>query len=119
MVTTLLTKGCFMVSIDLQDAYYLVPIALEHREYLKFFWKGNAWQFKALPNGLSSGPRLFTKILKPTPAYLRSIGVKIIGYIDDTLIIAKSREEAIHAMQKTVHPWLYCTPYQVSSATHP
>lgn len=102
MVTTLLTKGCYMLSIDLQDAYYSVPIALEHRKYLKFFWEGKAWQFKALPNGLSSGPRLFTKILKPLLSHLRSGGVNIIAYIDDTLILAKSREEAIHAMQKTV-----------------
>ena len=30
--------GCFMASIDLKDAYYSVPVAREHRKYLRFKW---------------------------------------------------------------------------------
>ena len=32
----LMRPGCFMASVDLKDAYYSVPIALEDRKYLKF-----------------------------------------------------------------------------------
>jgi hypothetical protein len=28
---TLMRPGCFMTSIDLKDAYYSIPIALEHK----------------------------------------------------------------------------------------
>ena len=55
----------FMTSIDLKDAYYSVPIHVDHQKYLKFVWKGVLHKFTALPNGLSSGPRLITKLLKP------------------------------------------------------
>ena len=34
----LMTPGCFMTSIDLKDAYYSVPMAVEHQKYLKFVW---------------------------------------------------------------------------------
>lgn len=98
----LVTKDCFMTSIDLKDAYYSVPIAKEHRQYLKFQWKNTYWQFRALPNGLSSGPRLFTKILKPPLAYLRSRGINIVAYLDDTIIMAKTRAQAVQATTQTV-----------------
>ena len=61
----LMKPGCFMTSIDLRDAYYSVPITPEHRKYLKFMWRGVLYQFTSLPMGLTSSPRLFTKILKP------------------------------------------------------
>lgn len=97
----LLSKDCFMASIDLRDAYYSVPIAKNHRKFLKFSWGGKFWQFKALPNGLASGPRLFTKILKPPFAVLRTMGITIVAYIDDTLLIAKCKQEATEAVAKT------------------
>ena len=61
----LMTPGCFMTSIDLTDAYYLVPMALEHKKYLKFVWRNQLYAFTCLPMGLTSSPRIFTKILKP------------------------------------------------------
>ena len=90
-----------MTSIDLRDAYYSVPIAKDHRKYLQFFWQNTAWQFKALPNGLTSGPRIFTKLLKPPLAFLRSMGLTIISYIDDTLIISNTREQSVKAVMET------------------
>jgi hypothetical protein len=33
---TLVTKGCYMASIDWKDAYYSVPIMEEYQKYLKF-----------------------------------------------------------------------------------
>lgn len=68
----LISRGCYMACIDLKDAYYSVPVHKDHRKYLKFSWMGQQWQFKALPNGLTSAPRLFTKILKPALALLRA-----------------------------------------------
>ena len=56
---------CYMTSIDLKDAYYSLPIAIEHQKYLKFFWKDVLYTFTCLPTGLSSSPRIFTKVMKP------------------------------------------------------
>ena len=77
---SLITSGDFMTSFDLKDAYYSVPISEKDSKFLKFFWKG------ALPNGLSSGPRLFTKLLKPPLSKLRSNGQIIMAYIDDNFV---------------------------------
>ena len=98
---SLVPENSFMTSIDLKDAYYSVPIAEEHRQFLKFIWNGECWQFKALPNGLTSGPRLFTKLLKPPLAFLRKLGISIVAYIDDTLIISPNETEAIKAVTTT------------------
>ena len=68
----LLKPNCFMTSIDLRDAYYSIPIVLEYRKYLKFSWRGVLYQFTVLPMGLTSSPRIFTKVLKPFFCYLTS-----------------------------------------------
>ena len=96
---SLITSDCYMASLDLRDAYYSVPIAKCDRKYLKFYWNNTLYNFTALPNGLSSGPRLFTKILKPPLAQLRSIGHVITAYIDDSLLVAQTKDQAATAVQ--------------------
>ncbi len=94
----LISKDCYMTSIDLRDAYYSIPVAQEDRKFLKFAWNGQLYQYKVLPNGLSPAPRLFTKLLKPLFAKLRSMGHCIIGYIDDSLIVSPTKMEAEQAV---------------------
>ena len=79
-----------MASVDLKDAYYSIPIAEEDRKILIFQWKGEYYLFTCLPNGLSSAPRILTKILKPVYARLRSIGHTCMGHIDDSLLVGQS-----------------------------
>jgi hypothetical protein len=38
-VKYLLKPNDWLVKIDLQDEYFLVPVAAQHRKYLRFFWK--------------------------------------------------------------------------------
>ena len=66
--------GCFMASVDLKDAYYTVPIHPSHQEYLKFCFDGVFYKYTRLPNGLASAPCIFTQLLKPVYATLRSMG---------------------------------------------
>jgi len=72
-----------MASADIKDAYYTVPVALEHQKYLRFMWRDKLYQFSCLPNGLSSAPRIFTKLLKPVFTLLRGKGFLSSTYIDD------------------------------------
>lgn len=97
----LITPNCYMASIDLRDAYYSVPIHESSRRFLKFKWNGELWQFKVLPNGLSTAPRLFTKLMKPVFATLRMQGHMVLGYIDDTIIIGNSLTETERAIAAT------------------
>ena len=100
----LMRPGCYMTSIDLKDAYFSIPIASEHQKFLKFVWKDQLYVFNSLPMGLSSSPRIFTKILKPFFSALRSqFGHTCLGYIDDSFYLEDSylecEEATLHAVQ--------------------
>ena len=93
-VKGLLQRGDWLVKLDLKDAYLTIPIHRAYRKYLRFRWQGHLWEFKVLPFGLSSAPFVFTKIMKPVVAVLRKLGVKLILYLDDMLVIADGKKLA-------------------------
>lgn len=92
-VIKLVNKNWFMASIDLKDAYYLIPIADSDRKYLRFKVKDDFFQFSCLPFGLSSAPYVFTKIVKPMISDLRRRGFLLVVYLDDFLLLGKSYED--------------------------
>ena len=89
-VIGLMRSNCYMASLDLSKAYFSVPVATSDRCYLKFKWKKELYQFLVLPNGLTSAPRIFMKVLKPVYAHLRQLGFIANGYIDDSFLMADS-----------------------------
>ena len=80
----MMRPDCLFSSIDFKHAFYSIPILNEHRKYLRFIWQGQHLQFTCLPQGLGPASRTFTKILKPVLAHLRSMGLNISTYIDDS-----------------------------------
>ena len=101
-VTDLIHKNSYMTKIDSKDAYYSIPIKDSNRKYLKFVHEGKLFCFTSLPNGLSCGPRKFTKLLKPALSYLRQLGINIVAYIDDLIIIDDSHEKCAMATHTCV-----------------
>lgn len=101
-VIKMIQKDNWMATVDIRDAYYTVKIAKNHRKFLKFFWKGRLYQYECLPNGLSSAPRLFTKIMKPIMATLRSMGHTVLGYIDDIIVIGETENLCTQAVKDTL-----------------
>ena len=89
----MMRKDCWMALVDLKDAYYSVPVAQEERKFLRFLWEGQMFQFVALPNGLASVSRIFTKILTPLDAKLRESGHECCPYIDDSFVVADTVEK--------------------------
>ncbi len=83
----------WFAAIDLKDAYFHVSILPRHRPFLRFAFEGRAWQYRVLPFGLSLSPRVFTKVVEGALNPLREVGVRILNYLDDWLIIAQSREQ--------------------------
>ncbi len=53
----------------------------------------SAWQYGVLPFGLSLSPRVFTKVVEGALTPLQEVGVRILNYLDDWLILAQSREQ--------------------------
>ena len=95
MLKDLLRPKDFLTKIDLKDAYLTVPIWIHHQKFLRFIWRDTLWEFACLPFGLASAPRTFSKLLKPVVAQLRKMGIRLIIYLDDMLIMAESRDLAI------------------------
>ena len=98
----LINEGDFLASVDLRHAYYSVKIAEEQQCFLCFTWQGNIYQFTCLPNGISEGPRIFTKLLKPVFAALRERGFTITSFIDDTLICNSSLPGCLTVINATI-----------------
>ena len=98
----MMTKGCFMASVDFKDAYYSVAIHENYQKYLKFSWNGKLFNFTCLPNGLACAPRLFTKLLKPAYSSLRSNGYLSVSYIDDCYLQGNTWQSCIANVIATV-----------------
>ena len=79
------------ISIDLRDAYFHVAVAPEHTRYLRLAYNGRAFEFLVLPFGLSTAPRVFTRIVRVIEAFLKIQGVDMHQYLDDWLMKNQSR----------------------------
>lgn len=91
----LLDTDYFMATLDLKDAYFLLPVAESDRIWLRFYWNSETFsnqlfQFNVLPFGLCTAPYVFTKLLKPVLYYLRSLGHLSVIYLDDFLCIGNT-----------------------------
>ncbi|CAJ0933402.1 unnamed protein product [Ranitomeya imitator] len=107
-------EGEFLCSVDIRDAYLHVPICVRHQRFLRFTIQGHHYQFTALPFGLASAPRVFTKLM----AILRSKGILVIPYLDDLLIKGPSRRDCSQSLQLTLDTLLrvcWIINYQKSS----
>ena len=91
-----------MSSIDLSNAYYSIPVAICDQKYLMFQFAGQLYKFVCLPNGLTSAPRLFTKILVPVFAVLHKEGHDIMGYLDDSILFGDNYDECKAAVLRAV-----------------
>lgn len=105
-ITEILQEGEFLTSLDFTEAYLHVPIQKSHHQYLRFSVESRHFQFRALPFGVCSAPRVFTKVLVNLVACLRSKGVHVHPYLDNLLIRSSSREQAPGDNAVSAQPWI-------------
>lgn len=67
----------------------------------KFRWNNQYFQFTCLPQGLSSAPRSFTKLLKPVSSHLQKLGTAVFCYIDDCIFLVTVEKELIDNVRNT------------------
>ncbi|PIK38121.1 hypothetical protein BSL78_25033 [Apostichopus japonicus] len=90
-------------TVDLRDAYLHILVHKDHRRFLTFRYAEQDYQFRALPFGLSTAPRVFTRIAGAVVSYLRRRGVTLYVYLDDWLVVGSSQSEAADNVHKTLH----------------
>ncbi len=76
------------------------PGSSHHRRFLRFAFEGEAYQYKALPFGLSLATRTCTRCMDAALSPLQQMGIHIFNYLDDWLILAQS--QAVLTLHKTL-----------------
>ena len=92
-VTFLLERSDYLATIDLHDAFFLVPVHVQSRKYLRFVFQNILYEFCCLPFGLNVSPYVFTKILKPAFQFLRSQKLRSVVYLDDILMFGRTKRD--------------------------
>ncbi|CAJ0968421.1 unnamed protein product [Ranitomeya imitator] len=95
-------KEEYLASIDIQDAYLPIPIAPAHQRFLRFAIDQDHYQFMALPFGLATAPRVFTKVVAATMDVLHSRGIVVVPYLDDLLIKAPTFKDCELSVSITI-----------------
>ena len=85
-----LTQGDWVTSIDLKDAYFHILVRPTARKYLRFTHLQEVYQFKALPFGLTSAPREFSRVTETLGAIAHRQSINLHLYLDDWLLRARS-----------------------------
>ena len=85
-----LTQGDWVTSIDLKDAYFHIPVRPTARKYLRFTHLQEVFQFKALPFGLTSAPREFSRVTETLGAIAHRQSINLHLYLDDCLLRVRS-----------------------------
>ncbi len=83
--------GDWFMSMDLKGAYFHIQIASHPRQFLRFTFEGVAYQYKVLPFGLSLATCTFTWRMDAAHSPLRQMGIRILNYLDDCLILTHSQ----------------------------
>ena len=92
-IKNLLSPDDFMVSIDLHNAFHSISLHTDSQHLVVFEFENCRYNFNAIPFGLTSAPRVFTKVLRPVISFLRNCGIKITSYLDDIFICGPSYDK--------------------------
>lgn len=84
-----LQPGDHMVSLDLQNAYWHVPLRPADHKLFQFRFDGALYEFKVLPFGVSVTLHVFHHLLQRVVVWLRWAGVCLCIYLDDVLVLGQ------------------------------
>lgn len=101
-VAGLINGNCFMCTIDMKDAYFLISVYKPHRKYLRFEFMEQIYQYSCMPFGRNCAPLVFTKLMKPIIANLRSKNYKSVLYLDDFLLLGDSYSKCLENTKVTI-----------------
>ena len=75
----------YLFKLDHKNGYFHVPLHKDSRKYFGVFWKGIYYVLTVLPFGWKSSPLIYHSITEAANMYIRSLGIPMLGWIDDML----------------------------------
>jgi len=96
-----LFPNAWLAKVDLSAAFLHVRVHKRSRRLLGFKWRDKFYRFTHMIFGLSTAPAVWQYAMDRVCDYLRSLGLNVIVYLDDFLLICDS-EEVCHAQLKTM-----------------
>jgi hypothetical protein len=99
-------RGCFLVKIDIEAAYKLVPVHPDDWFLLGFTWEGKYYYERVLPFGLRSSSRLWDLYAAALRHFIAvdldvAFDRVVIHYVDDFLFVVQLEAEG-HALRARV-----------------
>ena len=98
----ILKKGDYMCKMDLNGAYFSVPLNPASKTFAQFLWSGKVYKFLRFCFGLDPVPRIFTKLLKIPVSVLRYLNILVIIYLEDMLLIGHTIGETLMARDTVI-----------------
>jgi hypothetical protein len=80
-----------LITIDIKQGFFHIPVHKEYRKYLGFQWNNRYYQWKCLPFGLNGSPYFFYKTIRSVVGSLRQKGLRIVAFVDDFLLMSKAQ----------------------------
>lgn len=77
----LMSKDCYMCTVDIKDAYFFIDITEHYWKYLRFQYESISYEYSSLHFGL---------LMKPIMQHLRRRGFLLVNHLDDLLLIGKT-----------------------------
>ena len=97
-------RNDFGVSVDLREFFHQLGLHPVTRKWTRFRCPDNRrWQWRVLPFGLAHAPLWVTKLLAPAFKALRMLGIRVVGYIDDILVLGSTPHKAAIHLALTLH----------------
>ena len=87
---------------DLKDAFYSIPVHINHQKFFKFEWDLKCFKFTGTPNEYCEAIRLFTKIMEAPFSVLRENGHLSVVFVDDLLPQGDTKEECSTNVSETI-----------------
>jgi hypothetical protein len=88
--------------VDLKSDYHHVDVHPDYWQFLGFEWNGDFYVFCQLPFELATACYVFSKITKQLAQRWRSLGTKVIAYIDDFFFVCSTSAEFVSVQKQVI-----------------
>jgi hypothetical protein len=86
----------------------------DFRGWMGVKWREEILRFARMPFGFTNAPRLFTFLIKETLRPLREIGITVTSWIDDGMVLAKTKEELLYIRDHILRPRLESLGWKIN-----